>query len=323
MVLVLDRSSVEEVLTLDATIDVVEESMRNQTGSLVPERIQIKDHANGELFVMPGALDTEADMGLKVVNVFPDNDQHGLPPTLASMSIYDGETGELQALLDGTRITNFRTGAIGAVAARHLCVSDATTVGIFGSSTQARYQARAIDMELDLDRIKLYSRSDMKYEAVEALQPQTTATVQAVDSPAAVCRSSEIVVTATTAPEPVFDHGDLEPGTLVISVGSNDESMREIPGETMGKATGLYVDNYEDCLSTGDIAGAIAEDEIAETDVEPITNLLSREPPYRTAPESIYVVKSVGTIVYDIGVSQYVLEQAEKKDLGEQLSLQK
>ncbi len=321
MVLVLDRSCVETVLTLAETIDVVETAMREQSGSLVPERIQLKSHDNGESFVMPGALDTTADIGLKVVNLFPDNDERGLPPTLASMSLYSGDTGELRALLDGTRITNFRTGAIGAVAARHLAAEDATTVGLFGSSTQARYQARALDTELDIDRIDLYSRSDRRFEAVEQLTPKTTCTVSAVDSPTAACVDADIVVTATNAPQPVFDDDDIAPGTLVVSVGSNDESMREMPGATVGRAAGVYVDNYEGCCSTGDIADAIGEAEITEDDVERLSTLLADDPPYRTDQESVFVVKSVGTIVYDIHVAQQVIQRAVAEDVGQEIGL--
>jgi len=322
MVLILTQSDVGEILTMEATIDAVEAAMFEQGDGLVPERIQLKGHENGEVFVMPGAVDSAADIGVKVVTIFPGNDQRSLPRTLATMSIYDGRTGRLDTLLDGTHITNYRTGAIGAVAARYLAQPEPETVGIFGSSTQARYQARALATELDFDEIRLYSRSELKHDAVGALKPELDCHIEAVDSPSACCEGADIVATATTAHQPVFDDGDIEDGTLVISVGSNDESMREVPGETMARAAGVYVDNYSGCLTTGDIAGAIKEGEITEANVTPVHEFLSRSPPYRTDPTAVYVVKSVGTIVYDIGVSQTVLDSAAAAGMGQEIPLQ-
>lgn len=322
MVLLLTKSDIGEILTMEATIDSVEAAMSEQSNGLVPERIQIKAHESGEIFIMPGAFDQSSDIGLKVVNIFPENDQHGLPRTLATMQIYDGETGQLDTLLDGTHITNYRTGAIGAVGARYLSPPETKTVGIFGSSTQARYQARALATELELTEIRLYSRSEMKYDAVEELQPELDCQIKAVDSPQACCAGADIVVTATTATEPVFDDSHIEHRTLVISVGSNDKSMREIPGETMARAAGIYVDNYEGCLTTGDIAGAIEEGKISEADVTQIHKLLSHSPPYRTDQDAVHVVKSVGTIIYDIGVSQSVLEKAIANGKGQEVPLQ-
>jgi ornithine cyclodeaminase/alanine dehydrogenase-like protein (mu-crystallin family) len=319
MVLLLSKSDIEEILTMEATIDAVEEAMGKQEGSLVPDRIQLKEHENGEIFVMPGSFDRQSEIGLKVVNIFPENDQKGLPRTLSTMSLYSSETGELDTLLDGTHITNYRTGAIGAVAARYLAPPDVESIGIFGSSTQARYQARALDTELDPDLIRLYSRSEMKYDAVTELQPELDCRVEAVESSQACCAGSDIVVTATTSPQPVFEDADLEAGTLVISVGSNDESMREIPGKTMARAAEIYVDNYDGCLTTGDIAGAIKEDQITETDVTSVHDLVMHSPPYRNSQEEIYVVKSIGTIVYDIGVSQYVLGRATEEGRGQRV----
>lgn len=322
MALFIEKSEVAELLSVAETIDAVEEAFRTMDGAIVPPRIQLKRTRHGEYFFMPGTLGPEAVAGLKTVTIFPGNEDRGLPGTLGSICLFDGKTGALTAILDGTHITNYRTGAIGAVAARHLATEDASTVGIIGSGTQARYQALALDTELALETIEIYSRSAKKHEAVEFLSPRVDAEVLAAATPSDACRGAAIVVAATVSPVPVFADADLEPGSLVIGIGSNDADMREIPGETMSRATGVYVDDIDLCLGVGDIADAIDEGHLSKPDVRPMTSLLGEDPPYRQTPDQVFVVKSVGSIVLDLQVATLVLERARELGIGSHVDLQ-
>jgi ornithine cyclodeaminase/alanine dehydrogenase-like protein (mu-crystallin family) len=319
--LLIPKETVDEVLTIADTIKAVDDAFRRWGGSLVPERIQMRAD-NGELFIMAGELGTSGQLGLKTVTLFPGNDDHGVPRTLASTMAFDPQTGAVEVTLDATHITNYRTGAIGAVAARYLAPPDPNTVAIFGSSTQGRYQARALDEELNLEAIRIYSRSEMKHDAVEELSPELDARVVPADTPADACADAGVVVAATTSPVPVFDADDVEEGALIVGVGSNAPDMREIPGETMARAAGVYTDDHDLCMQTGDIADAVDEGHLSASGVTRFADRLTGPDPHRTDPEGTYVVKSVGSILLDIQVADTVIDRVRERGLGTTFDLQ-
>ncbi len=319
--LLIPMETVDEVLTIAETIEAVDDAFRQWEGSLVPERIQMRAD-NGELFIMAGEIATSGQLGLKTVTLFPDNDEHGVPRTLASMMAFDPETGAVDVTLDATHITNYRTGAIGAVASRYLAPPDPDTVAIFGSSTQGRYQARALDEELDLEAIRIYSRSEMKHDAVEDLSPELDARVVAADTPADACADADVVVAATTSPVPVFDADDVKEGALIVGVGSNAPDMREIPGEAMRSAEEVYTDDHDLCMQTGDIADAIEEGYLSESKVSRFADRVTATDPHRTDPNGTYVVKSVGSILLDIQVADMVIDRARERGMGTTFDLQ-
>jgi alanine dehydrogenase len=319
----LTHDDVADLLSIERSIDSVEAALRSIDDYQIPERIQMKEIGRGgEIFVMPGHDEQDAIVGVKVVNIFPANDERDLPATLGAIQLYDGETGALDAVLDGSRITNYRTGAIGGVAARYLAPPTSRTVGIFGSSTQARHQALALDAELDLNRIRFYSRSSKREEAVAALEGSVSATLEATETPTEAARDAQILVAATTATSPVIPPEVITPGTLVIGVGSNDPTMREIPGKAMASAEHVFVDDYEHCLRVGDLADAIAEDQLSKADVHPLGDLGSNAVAGRTASDEVFVVKSVGSIAFDIRVARDVLKWSQETDVGTTVDLQ-
>lgn len=322
MVRIVDKDGVEQLLNMELTIDAVEEAFRLQRDALVPNRIQIKqDDPNGEAFVMPGVIERSGTLGLKTVTVYPENDEHGIPRSLGTILLHNNETGALESILDGTHITNYRTGAIGAVAARYLAPNDPSVAGVIGSSTQGRHQVLALDAELDLETIRIYSRSELKYEAVEMLSDRVSADLVAVDSAEDACRDAAIVVAATAATDPVVPPSAVRSDALVVGIGANDPDMRELPGEIVERANQIYVDDYDLCVEVGDIADAIAEGRLTEDDIVPFEEHLAGGPPYRSSDETT-VLKSVGSIVFDIHVGRQVLDRAAQQDIGVQVDLQ-
>lgn len=325
MTLLLSRSDVGDVIEMRKTINSVEEGFRRMQEATIPERIQIKkDRPLGDIFFMPGLVDPDdgdQTLGMKTVTIYPDNDEQGLPRSLGSVQLFDPSTGVIDVIMDGSHVTNYRTGAIGAVAARFLAPPDPTTVGIIGSSTQGRYQAIALDTELNLETIRIYSRSDMKYEAVKFIAERVSADVVAGESPTETCADADIVVTATTATSPVVPDDAVSPGTLIIGVGSNDPDMREISGTTMARAEEVFVDDYDLCLQVGDIQDAIADGNLTESQVTTMTDLVTDDV-NRTPDDGVAIVKSVGSFALDIPVSQGVLKAARKRGRGTTFDLQ-
>lgn len=326
MVLLLTKDEVASLLNNTRTIDAVEKGFGKIGDSEVPSRIQIKKNDPlGEIFVMPGLMDTggsDSELGLKTVTIFPENDQRGMPQTLGVIQLLDPDTGRLRVVMDGAEITNYRTGAIGAVGARYLAPDGASEIGVFGSSTVGRHQAIMLDTELDIDRVRIYSRSDAKHDAVSDLRSVLSAEVIAANSPRDTCEDADVVVTATTAKEPVFPADAIGEDTLVIGVGSNDAEMREIPGEIMCRANRVVVDDYEHCLRVGDINDAIDEGALTTDSIIRFTELVRNKKRHHRDTHGIWVVKSVGSIVLDLAVSRSILQRAEETSTGSRIDLQ-
>lgn len=154
-----------------------------------------------------------------------------------TFSLFDSELGKPLAVLDGASMNPYKTGAAGAVGVDTLSQPDASNLGIIGSGTQARGQLRAIAEVRDLENVKVYSPTpEHRRVFAEEMSKELGIEVKAVDSSDTAVRGSDIVVTATTSSEPVFDGSLLEPGTHVTAMGQYDPGKREIDAETVRRA---------------------------------------------------------------------------------------
>jgi ornithine cyclodeaminase (EC 4.3.1.12) len=152
--------------------------------------------------------------------------------------LFDAESGEPLALLDGASMNPFKTGATGAVGVDALAREDAETVAVIGSGAQARGQLRATATVRDLTTVDVYSPTPDHREAFADEMADTVDTdVTPVGSSAAAVDGADIVITATTAGEPVFDGDDLAPGTHVTAMGQYNPSKRELDTTTIERST--------------------------------------------------------------------------------------
>lgn len=313
MVRLIPKSKVLDEITFPEVIDAVEEGFLNKPESNVPDRTLFEPYDGDEFVVMPGEVKSPRTLGLKLGTIFQDNDEVGVPRTLATMLLFEPETGMLSAIVDGTHISHYRTGAIGAVGARYLSTDTVESIGVIGSSTQARYQIRALDTELSVETFSVYSRSDMKHDAVEELDTLIEADITAGETVAGVCEGAGVVVVATDATDPVFEADSIDDGTLVIGVGAVSPDEREIPGDTMARADDVYVDNRAGCRQAGDVCDAIAENKLTDDGLIPMSELVSGSPsPTETG---VTVLKSVGTVVLDLTVTETLVDQVDESSL--------
>ncbi|MFB6293151.1 MAG: ornithine cyclodeaminase family protein, partial [Halonotius sp.] len=159
--------------------------------------------------------------------------------------LFDADSGEPLALLDGASMNPFKTGATGAVGVDALARADAETVGLIGSGAQARGQLRATATVRDLTAVDVYSPTEAHREAFADEMAETLGVdVTAVDSSAAAVADADIVITATTASEPVFDGEQLAPGTHVTAMGQYHPKKRELDTTTIEQST--YVPDLRD-----------------------------------------------------------------------------
>jgi alanine dehydrogenase len=234
------------------------------------------------------------------------------------LPLFDAESGDPLALLDGASLNPFKTGAAGAVGVDALAREDATDLALFGTGAQARGQLRATATVRDLESVDVYSPTAAHRESFAAEMDRTLdASVRAVESSAAAVRDADVVVTATTATDPVFDGDLLEPGTHVTAMGQYHAEKRELDATTIERAT--YVPDLRKRATTdaGSFLLAMEEGVVDETHVHAeLGEVVAGVETGRTTEEEITVFDSGGTGIETVAAATLLYERAAERGLG-------
>jgi alanine dehydrogenase len=319
-VLVLSQEEVERLLDMEGCI----EAMAGALASLargevhVPLRFVVKPEDEPSLIgLMPAHRAGESPLySLKTVCVFPDNPQRGLDAHQGTVTLFDGETGEVRALMNASAITAIRTAAVSAVATRLLAREDARDLGVLGSGVQARSHLEALRLVRDFDRVRIYSPT-----AAHAQALADEAGAEVAGSAEEAVRGADVVVTATSSVEPVLQRAWVKDGAHVNVVGGRPPQMRELDAATIADSA-FYVDrresaeneafDYRDALESGAIASGHIRGEIGE--------VLIGAAPGRESPDDVTVFRSLGLAVEDLAAAEYVVRRAREAGVGTEVA---
>jgi alanine dehydrogenase len=235
--------------------------------------------------------------------------------------LFDADSGEPLALIDGASMNPFKTGAAGAVGVDALARPDASAVAVFGSGAQARGQLRAVDAVRDVETVWVYSPTKSSRESFAGEMDRVLdASVAAVSSSAAAVEGADVVITATNSPEPVFDGDLLEPGAHVTAMGQYHPEKREFDDTTVARST--YVVDLRGRLEQDAGAymhavdsGAVDADHCHAELGEVITGAADG----RTDPDEITVFDSGGTGIETTAGAALVYEKAREAGLGQSI----
>lgn len=326
MPLWLTRHDVETLLDMPAAIEAVADAYRliyqGQAELPVRSNILVARHA-GSLMTMPAYLGGDVDaLGAKLITFYDTNPaQRGLPAIQGKVVLFDPQTGSLQAIIEAGLLTAMRTGAAGGVAARHLARADARTLTIFGSGAQAPYQVEAVLCERPIERVFVLSRAPANAETLAAhLTQRFGVTVQAATDVEEAVQAADILVTATSAHDPLFDGALLRPGVHISGIGSHLPHAREVDITTLRRAK-VVVDQASACLAeAGDLiqpvrAGLYDPGRIHAE----IGAIIAGDRPGRADAAEITFFKSVGLAAQDVAVARVVCRKALEQGAGVQL----
>ncbi|WP_448594207.1 ornithine cyclodeaminase family protein [Thermoflexus hugenholtzii] len=279
----------------------------------IPQRLSISiPEQEGITLVMPGYVPPDA-LGLKVVSVFPRNPARGLPTLSALVVMLDPETGAPAALLDGAFLTAWRTGAASGLATDLLARPDAESLALIGAGAQARTQLLAVAAVRSLRRVRVYSRTPARAQAlIEEMRGQEgiPEDIALAPTPEAAVAEADIVCTATNSSVPVFDGRALRPGTHINAIGSFTLEMRELDEETFRRAARVVVDSRAAALAeAGEVVWAIQRGILREADLVELGEIAAGRRPGREGPEEITLFKSVGLAVQDLVAAQRVWQR--------------
>jgi alanine dehydrogenase len=205
-ILWLGESEVKRVLDIRGTINAVEEAFRQHglRKVQVPQKLYLDfPKYNGDLRVMPAYIESLDIAGVKIVNVHPDNPKEGLPTVMATVILNDPKTGASVAIMDGTYLTDMRTGASGGIAVKYLARNDSRVLGVIGSGRQAKTQLLAINEVTSIEEVKVASKSEKHAQRFRKDAEKAFDIEIKVASPEDVC-DCDILVTTTPVRSPII-----------------------------------------------------------------------------------------------------------------------
>ena len=299
MVMHLDEASVRALLRSDDLIGAMEAALAAFSCGRVlqPVRNMLTiEEGKRYLGIMPAV--SEHAMGVKLVNFYPGNAGTGVPTHMAMILLFRPETGEPLAVMDGRLITEMRTAAVSAAAAKRLARPDSRVLALLGSGVQAKAHLEALARVRDFDEVRVWSRAP---EHTKRFAQEHNG--KAMDAESAV-RGADVVVTATSAREPILKGAWLKAGAYVNAVGAPRPTWRELDDAAM--ANTLVVDSREAVpKEAGDV-------------------ILSKAPIYaeigeifagaKQCPASqTTVFKSVGIAAEDIAAARLVYDAASRR----------
>jgi ornithine cyclodeaminase len=263
---------------------------------------------NGELHIKYGAIDGDDVAVVKIATGFYDNPKQGLPPFGGMNIVFSARTGLPAAvLLDGGALTNIRTAAAGAVAARHLAPKNVTAIGILGTGTQARLQADYLKRVTSCRVILLWGRDTGKTDDCAADLARLGFDVAIKRTPAEVASGSNLIVTTTASHSPLLKDADILPGTHITAMGSDTPEKTELDPAILAAATAVVADSLPQCLVRGEIHHAIKAGAIKEDKVSELGAVIAGKGMGRKADGDITVVDLTGVAVQDIMIAKAVL----------------
>lgn len=275
--------------------------------------------ARGLLGLMPAYRHGgQGAFGMKVICVFPGNPSLGKDAHQGMVILFSQETGEPLALMNASQITAIRTAAVSAVATRLLARTDAVELGIIGAGVQARTHLVALASVRSIKRARVACRNpEHATQLVREMQDKVVFPIETVSSNEAAVRDADIVVTATSAHEPVIRRDWIADGAHINAIGTHSPQSREIDTATMAAAR-IFVDRRESALNeAGDYLlaaqeGAVTPDSI----VAEIGELVIESKQGRISPQEITLFKSLGLAIEDVVCAEYLFRKAQTENAG-------
>ena len=268
--------------------------------------IGLPDGGTGSLLLMPAWVDGEV-IGVKTVTYVPSNAGTAVPTVNAVYVLFDGRTGEPNAVLDGGELTDRRTAAISALAGSRLARADAERLLVVGTGRLSPNMARAHAAVRPLARVEIWGRRPEAAAAVaETLRAEGLPAQATTDLDASV-RRADIVSCVTGATSPLVRGELLAPGTHLDLVGSFRPDMRESDDTAASRAT-IFVDTVAGASMSGDLAEPLADGVISEASiVADLRALVAGDHPGRTSANEITLFKSAGFAAADLAAARLAL----------------
>ena len=315
--LILNEHEVVELLDMPGCMAAMEEALVSLARDEFHLPLRPKVNPPGEKHFL-GLMPTFRGGGrplyaLKTVAIFPDNPSRGLDPHQGTVTLYDGSTGQVLAVMNASPITAVRTAAVSGLATRALAREDARVLAMIGAGHQAHPHMDAMLEARPFDEIRIAARSRESAERLAAEYPAA----RAVEGNEEAVRGADVICTVTQSAEPVLSAEWLKPGAHINAVGACLPHTRELDSATVTRAS-LFTDRRESCeREAGDYIIPLEEGAISDGHIRAeLGEVLAGTAPGRTSPDEITVFESLGLAVEDLAAAEYLVRRAQETGRG-------
>lgn len=272
------------------------------------------DEAPGEVHIKYGYIRGDEFYVVKIASGFFDNPKRGLPAGHGMMLLFSQATGEPAAiLLDRGRLTDLRTGAAGAVAAKHLAPASAERIGIVGTGVQARRQLELLARVTECRHVLVAGRNEERLTAYKKEMADRGWNIETTFDPAEVADRCRVIVTTTPAREPLLSAADIRPGTHITAVGSDTPDKQELEVEILARADRVVADSISQCRLRGEISQALRAGALEESAVVELGSIIAGDAAGRLDGRAVTVADLTGVAVQDVRIADSVFQAYRAK----------
>lgn len=327
---ILTEADLRQIISLDLeSLACVEDAFRalaSDNVSMPPIlRLDIPTE-RGEVDVKTAYIAGLDSFAIKISPGFFNNPSIGLPSTNGLMIQFSAKTGLVEALLlDNGYLTDVRTAAAGAVAAKYLSRADAMLATIFGAGMQARLQLEALMLVRPIKEARIWARDHLKSEQVAKELTKTLGIpVKATAEAREACRDADIIVTTTPSETPLLKADWLSPGQHITAMGSDAEHKNELD-PSIFKHSVLYVaDNLKQTKKLGELHHAIHAGIVSSDAAFPeLGQIILEAETFHRDPETITICDLTGTGVQDTAIGHLATQRARAKSAGAKIDSNK
>jgi len=323
--LLLKQSEIKELSNMKEIIGYVEKaySVHAQRKVQMPAKkyLFFKKY-EGDLRVMPCFIRGLDQAGVKNVNVHPNNSaKYNLPTVMGLIELVDPETGFPIAVMDGTWITNMRTGAAGGVATKYLARKDSEILGLVGAGMQALTQFMAIKEVMDIKEVKVSCRTCTHREKfAKMINEKYGVNARAVDTIKEAVTGSDVISTTTPSRIPIIKRKWVEDGTHINAMGADAPGKQELESHLIEKAK-IIIDCWDQASHSGEINIPVQEGIIRRNDIHArIGDVVNGTILGRESDTEITVFDSTGLAVQDVVTAWNIREKALKMGVGQKIN---
>lgn len=321
--LLLTRKDVCQLITIDECIAAVEQAFKLfGQGKAIPPKVLGLHAEHGGLHIKAGILDLNKTYFVAKLNSnFRDNSiKHQLPLIQGVVVVFDGENGQVLAVMDSIEITILRTGAATAVASKYLARADAQTATICGCGNQGEISLKALMKVHALKKVYAFDIDILKAKSFALrLSDMLNVSIEPVTNLSTAVSNSQICVTCTTSKQPFLSSKDVMPGTFIAAVGADNEDKQELEPELLSKNK-VVTDITDQCKNIGELHHAISQRLMSATDVyAELGDVISGKTAGRKSDDEIIIFDSTGTALQDVATAAIIYERAVEKGMKTRL----
>ena len=261
----------------------------------------------GDTHIKYGYIKGEDSFVIKIASGFYDNPKIGLPSNSGLMLVFSQKTGALQAiLLDEGYLTDVRTAVAGQIAAKHLAPQNVSAIGVFGTGIQARMQATYLKEITECRTLIVWGQSQDGLANYQKDMEKQGFCVETTPEAVTIGDKCNLIVTTTPSREPLLTAEMIRPGTHITAMGSDSSYKQDLDPAILEKADIVVADSASQCRERGEIAKALTQSKVSETDIAELGSVIMNQSPGRTSEDQISVADLTGVAVQDIQIATAV-----------------